>query len=37
MPNSANEAKRLWRETFHVKEHIDYVDMDPRADDFDPF
>jgi hypothetical protein len=37
MPNSANEAKRLWRETFHVKEHIDYVAMDSKADDFDLF
>ena len=25
MRNSANEAKRLWLETFHLKEHIQYV------------
>jgi hypothetical protein len=37
MRNSANEAKRLWLETFHVKEHIDYVAMDSKADDFDLF
>jgi hypothetical protein len=37
MPNSANEAKRLWRETFHVKEHFDYAAMDSKADDFGLF
>jgi hypothetical protein len=37
MRNSANEAKRLWRESFYVKEHIDYVAMDSKADDFDLF
>jgi hypothetical protein len=37
MPNSANEAKRVWRETFHVKEHVNYVAMDFKADDFDLF
>jgi hypothetical protein len=37
MQNSANEAKRLWRETFYVKEHIDFVAMDSKADDFDLF
>ena len=37
MRNSANEAKRLWRETFHVKEQIDYAAMDSKADDFDLF
>ena len=37
MRNSANEAKRLWLETFHVKEHIQYVAMDSKADDADLF
>ena len=37
MPNSANEAKRLWLETFHVKDRIDYVAMDSKADDSDLF
>jgi hypothetical protein len=37
MRNSSNEAKRLWLETFHVKEHIDYVAMDSKADDSDLF
>jgi hypothetical protein len=31
MRNSANEAKRLWLETFHVKEQIDYAAMDSKA------
>lgn len=35
MRNSRNEAKRLWSETYHVKEHIDYVAMDSKADDAD--
>ena len=37
MRNSSNEAKLLWFETFHVKEHIDYVAMDSKADDSDLF
>jgi len=37
MRNSANEAKRLWLETFHVKEQIDYSAMDSKADDYDLF
>ncbi len=37
MKNSANEAKRLWLETFHVKNRIDYVAMDSKADDSDLF
>ncbi len=37
MPNSANEAKRLWLETFHVKDRINYVAMDSKADDSDLF
>ena len=37
MPNSANEAKRLWLETFYVKDRIDYVAMDSKADDSDLF
>ncbi|MDH4012292.1 MAG: hypothetical protein OEU55_16335, partial [Desulfobacterales bacterium] len=37
MKNSANEAKRMWLETFHIKDHLDYVAMDSKADDFDLF
>ena len=35
MKNSANEAKRLWLETFHHKGLVDYVAMDSKADDYD--
>ena len=34
MKNSANEAKRMWLETFHVKDQIDYLAMDSKADDY---
>jgi len=37
MKNSASEAKRMWLETFHIKDHLDYVAMDSKADDFDLF
>jgi len=37
MRNSSNEAKRLWLETSHVKEQVQYVAMDSKADDFDLF
>ena len=37
MKNSANEAKRMWLETFHVKKQVDYVAMDSKADDSDLF
>ena len=37
MKNSSNEAKRLWLETSHVKEQVQYVAMDSKADDFDLF
>ena len=37
MPNSANEAKRLWLETFHVKERVQFVAMDRKADDYNLF
>ena len=37
MRNSANEAKRMWLETFHVKERVDYIAMDSKADDADLF
>jgi len=37
MRNSANESKRLWLETFHLKDQIHYVAMDSKADDFDLF
>ena len=33
MRNSANEAKRMWLETFHVKDQADYIAMDSKADD----
>ena len=35
MRNSANEAKRMWLETGHLKGLIDYVAMDSKADDCD--
>lgn len=34
MPNSGNEAKRLWHETGHYKGRVDYVAMDSKADDY---
>jgi hypothetical protein len=34
MRNSDNEAKRLWRETYHVKDQIQYAAMDSKADLF---
>jgi hypothetical protein len=37
MRNSANEAKRMWFETFHVKDQVDYLAMDSKADDADLF
>jgi hypothetical protein len=37
MRNSANEAKRLWLETYHIKDQIDYLVMDSKADDYDLF
>jgi hypothetical protein len=37
MRNSANEAKRMWLETFHLKDQVDYVAMDSKADDADLF
>ena len=37
MQNSANEAKRMWLETFHLKDQVDYVAMDSKADDADLF
>ena len=33
MRNSANEAKRMWLETFQVKDQVDYLAMDSKADD----
>jgi hypothetical protein len=35
MKNSTNEAKRMWLETFHIKDQFDYLAMDSKADDFD--
>ena len=37
MKNSANEAKRMWLETCHIKDQVDYVAMDSKADDSDLF
>jgi hypothetical protein len=37
MKNCANEAKSMWLETFHIKDQVDYVAMDAKADDFDLF
>jgi hypothetical protein len=37
MRNSANEAKRMWLETFHIKDQLDYIAMDSKADDVDLF
>jgi hypothetical protein len=33
MRNSANEAKRMWLETFHVKDQADCIAMDSKAED----
>ena len=37
MKNSANEAKRMWLETGHLTDQVDYVAMDSKADDYDLF
>ena len=37
MPNSGNEAKKLWFETYHLKGLVDYVAMDSKADSFPLF
>jgi hypothetical protein len=37
MKNSANEAKRMWREASRLKGTIKYVAMDSKADDYDLF
>ena len=37
MPNSGNEAKRMWSETGYLKGHIDYVAMDSKADSYPLF
>ena len=34
MPNSGNEAKRMWRETASLKAFVDYVSMDSKADSY---
>lgn len=34
MPNSGNEAKRMWFETAHLKGSVDYVSMDSKADSY---
>jgi hypothetical protein len=33
MRNSANEAKRMWLETYHIKDYVDYIAMDSKADE----
>lgn len=37
MPNSGNEAKRMWLETGSLKGCIDYVSMDSKADSYPLF
>ncbi|ACL06467.1 transposase IS4 family protein [Desulfatibacillum aliphaticivorans] len=37
MPNSGNEAKRLWLETGRLKGLTDYVSMDSKADSYPLF
>ena len=37
MPNSGNEAKRMWHETAILKDDIDYVAMDSKADSYPLF
>jgi hypothetical protein len=37
MRNSADEAKRLWLKTYYIKDQIDYLVMDSKADDYDLF
>ena len=37
MPNSGNEAKRMWSETGYLKGYIDYVAMDSKADSYPLF
>ena len=32
MKNSANEARKMWLETSHFKDQIDYAAMDSKAD-----
>jgi hypothetical protein len=34
MPNSGNEAKRMWHETAYLKGYVDYVSMDSKADSY---
>jgi hypothetical protein len=36
--NSTDEAKRLWLETYYyIKDQIDYLVIDSKADDYDLF
>jgi hypothetical protein len=37
MRDNDNEAKRLWIETYPVKDQIDYVAVDPKAHDSNLF
>lgn len=37
MPNSGNEARKLWHEIFHLKGLVKYAAMDSKADDYDLF
>ena len=34
MPNSGNEAKRMWHETVFLKDYVDYVSMDSKTDSY---
>jgi len=37
MKNSASDAKRMCLDKFHLKEDIDYIAMDSKADDYAPY
>jgi hypothetical protein len=37
MRNAANEAKRMWLETYHLKGKVDHVAIDSKVDDADLF
>lgn len=37
MPNSGNEAKRMWHETAKLKDCVDFVAMDSKADSYPLF
>lgn len=37
MPNSGNEANRMWSETANLKGCVDYIAMDSKADSYSLF